>query len=46
VITYAKKIEMTKFGKYFTPVIAEIVGSKTRVWGLCIRVYEISAVKE
>lgn len=31
---------MTNQGKYKTPVIAELIGTKTRIWGISIRYYE------
>lgn len=45
VITYAKKIEMTRQGKYVTPVVAELIGSKTRIWGISIRFLDQNITK-
>ena len=39
VITYANKIEMIPSGKYFAPITIELVGSSSRIWGLCIRFF-------
>lgn len=46
VITYATKIEMIPTGKYYAPITMEVVGSGSRIWGLCIRFFEQANIQE
>ena len=36
---------MTEYGKYFSVVTAELIGSKERVWALVIRLYDMAFLK-
>ena len=46
VISYAKKVEMERAGKYVVPVSAEIVGSTQRIWGIVIKFFQQAMVQE
>lgn len=43
---YGKVIQIGMYGKYKTPYIAMMVGSKHRIWGMCIKVYEVTSASE
>jgi hypothetical protein len=42
IITYAARTEMVEYGRYFTPVSAELIGSKDTIWALIIRYYDLA----
>lgn len=42
---YSSKTEMMEYGKYFSVVSAELVGSGQRVWALVIRFYDLAYMR-
>lgn len=38
-------MELVAAGKYKTPIVAEVIGSESRIWGICIRLYELALVR-
>ena len=44
ILTLASRTELVPYGKYMTPVSAEIIGSQSRVWALIIRFYDLAYV--
>lgn len=43
-VVHASKTEMIEYGKYYSVVSAELVGSRERVWALVIRYYDMAFV--
>lgn len=46
ITTYAWKSEMIPCGKYCAPLTIELIGSSTRIWGLCIRFFEQAKLQD
>lgn len=44
-IVHGYKTEMVEYGKYFSSVSAELVGSKNRIWALIIRFYDLAFLR-
>lgn len=42
---YCSKTESIEYGKYFSMVTAELVGSGQRVWALVIKYYDLSYLR-
>ena len=41
-----QRTEMIEYGKYFSVVSAELVGSAERIWALVVKFYDLAYMKE
>ena len=45
-ITHVCRTEMIEYGKYYSVVSAELVGSRERIWALVIRFYDLGFMRD
>lgn len=41
---HASRSEMIEYGKYYSVVSVEVIGSKDRIWAMIVRFYDIAFV--
>lgn len=44
VVVHCARVEMIEYGRYYSVVSAELVGSQDRIWALVIRFYDMAAL--
>lgn len=43
---HASRSEMIEYGKYYSVVSVEVVGSKDKIWAMIVRFYDIAYVSQ